>query len=249
MKTLTGGCRVYSPEDGQVSTAGTWTWRSVINRHSGAKQITQTISEYAPGRSPAVTNPNAEEVLYVASGAGICRVNGFDYELQSGSAVFIPPGAIYDIENTGTDNLRVVAVCCPEDAERRMVDPVGAASGEAPSLMVHEADRESIRAGKDRVFRYLVYTDLGCKQVTQFVGWIPPSKAPIHYHTYEEGISILEGHGIVHTDDESCEFGPGCSVYFPVGVRHCVENAGTSTIKLLGAFYPSGSPGAAYEDD
>jgi mannose-6-phosphate isomerase-like protein (cupin superfamily) len=53
----------------------------------------------------------------------------------------------------------------------------------------------------------------------------------------------------VHTDDESCEFGPGSSIYFPIGVRHCVENPGTSTIKLLGAFYPSGSPGEAYEPE
>ena len=114
---------------------------------------------------------------------------------------------------------------------------------------MHEDERETIRAGKDRLFRYLIHTDLGCTQITQFAGWIPPSKAPIHYHTYEEGIFILEGHGIVHMDEESCEFSPGSSVYFPIGVRHCVENPGDSTIKLLGAFYPSGSPGAAYEDD
>lgn len=248
MKILTGGCRVYSPEDGQLSTVGNWTARAVIGKHSGATRITQTISDYAPGRSPALTNPHAEEVLYAASGAGICRVNGFAYDLRPGAAVFIPPGAIYDVENTGVDRLRLIAVCCPEDPERRMIDPHAVATGDSPHLMVHEENRESIRAGVDRVFRYLVYTDLGCKQVTQFVGWIPPSKAPFHYHTYEEGIAILEGHGIVHTDEESCEFGPGCSVYFPMGVRHCVENAGTSTIKLLGAFYPSGSPGAAYED-
>jgi mannose-6-phosphate isomerase-like protein (cupin superfamily) len=82
-------------------------------------------------------------------------------------------------------------------------------------LLVHEDLREDIRAGQDRLFRYLVYTDLGCKQITQFAGWIPPSKAPVHYHTYEECIFILEGHGIVHTDDESCEFAAGSSIYFP----------------------------------
>jgi mannose-6-phosphate isomerase-like protein (cupin superfamily) len=116
-------------------------------------------------------------------------------------------------------------------------------------LQVHEDLREDIRAGQDRLFRYLVYTDLGCRQITQFAGWIPPGKAPVHYHPYEEGIFILEGHGIVHTDDESCAFGAGSSIYFPIGVRHCVENPGTGTIKLLGAFYPSGSPGEAYEPD
>lgn len=33
------------------------------------------------------------------------------------------------------------------------------------------------------------------------------------------------------------------------GVLHCLENPGPSPIRLLGVFYPSGSPGAAYEDD
>ena len=250
MKILTGGCRVYSGDDGQFSKLGTWTARTVISQNTGAQRITQAVSDYAPGLSPAVVNPRAEEVLYVVRGEGKCRVNGFEYALGSGTAIFIPPAAVYSIENTGAGNLRLLGSCCPEDPQRRIVDgPLPVASGHQPQLLVDEALREDIHAGQDRLFRYLVYTDLGCKQITQFVGWIPPGKAPVHYHTYEEGIFILEGQGIVHTDDQSCEFQAGCSIYFPIGVRHCVENPGTSTIKLLGAFYPSGSPGEAYEPD
>ncbi len=250
MKILTGGCRVYTSEDGQVSTLGNWTARNVISQSSGAQRITLTVSDFKPGLSPAVVNPRAEEVLYVTSGEGKCRINGFEYAFRSGVAIFIPPGAVYNVENPGIEPLRLVSSCCPEDPQRHIVDgPVQALSGAAPLLMVHEEHREEIRATPDRVFRYLVNTDLGCKQITQFAGWITPSKAPVHYHTYEEGIFILEGNGIVHTDDGSCEFGPGSSIYFPIGVRHCVENPGTSTIKLLGAFYPSGSPGEAYEPD
>lgn len=250
MRSLAGGCRVYSPEDGQISVLGNWTARTVICRSSGAKHITQTVNDYTPGTSPAVVNQNAEEVLYVAGGEGTCCVKGFEYRLRPGCALFIPPSAVYSIDNTGTELLRIIGACCPEDPQRHVVDqPPSANSSERPSLLVHEDDREAIRAGVDRVFRYLVYTDLGCQQITQFAGWIPPSKAPFHYHTYEEGIFILSGHGIVHTEEDEYEFGPGSSIYFPVGARHCVENPGTSTIKLLGAFYPSGSPGAAYETD
>jgi mannose-6-phosphate isomerase-like protein (cupin superfamily) len=248
VKVLTGGCRVYSAEDGQHSALGNWAARTVISQNSGAQRITQTVSDYAPGLSPAVMNPGAEEVLYVVRGQGKCRVNGFEYPLRSGVAVFIPPGAVYNIENTFEETMRLVSSCCPEDPRRHVVDgPQPPGSGKPPRLLVHEDSRDDIRAGHDRLFRYLVYTDLGCKQITQFAGWIPPSKAPVHYHDYEEGIFILEGHGIVHTDDASSEFEAGCSIYFPIGVRHCVENPGTSTIKLLGAFYPSGSPGEAYE--
>jgi mannose-6-phosphate isomerase-like protein (cupin superfamily) len=252
VRILSGGCRVYSAGDGQLSTLGNWTARTVISQNSGAQRITQTVSDYAPGISPAVVNPGAEEVLYVAAGVGKCRVNGFEYALSAGTAIFVPPGAVYNIENTlektSTETIRIVSSCCPEDPQRHIVDgPLPTASGQPPRLLVHEDLRDDIRAGQDRLFRYLVYRDLGCQQITQFAGWIPPSKAPVHYHTYEEGIFILEGHGIVHTEDESCEFAAGSSIYFPIGVHHCVENPGTSTIKLLGAFYPSGSPGEAYE--
>jgi mannose-6-phosphate isomerase-like protein (cupin superfamily) len=248
VKVLAGGCRVYSPEDGQLSTLGTWAERKVISRANGAKRITQTVNDYGPGISPAVVNPNAEEVLYVASGVGFCRISGSSFGLRSGCAVFVPPGAAYTIENIGPETLRMVSACCPEDSERRVAERPTQPSCELGKLMVHEDEREDIRAGEDRIFRYLVHTDLGCRQVTQFAGWIPPSKAPFHYHTYEEVIFILEGSGMVHVDEEACEFHTGSSIYFPAGVRHCVENHGGTTIKLLGAFYPSGSPGVAYED-
>ena len=250
MKSLTGGCRVYSAEDGQLSTLGTWTARIVISKNSGAQRITQTISEYTAGLSPAVMNPGAEEVLYVASGEGKCRIDGFEYALHPGAAIFVPPGAVYNLENTRSETLRLISSCCPEDPQRHIVDgPLPEKSGQPPRLLVHESLREDIRAGQDRLFRYLVHTDLGCKLITQFAGWIPPSKAPAHFHNYEEVIFILEGRGIVHTDEQSCEFEPGSSIYFPIGVRHCLENPGTSTIKLLGAFYPSGSPAEAYAPD
>jgi mannose-6-phosphate isomerase-like protein (cupin superfamily) len=263
MKELNGGCRVYSSQDGQISTHGAWRARSVISRASGAKRITQTMSDFSAGKSPFVINPTAEEVLYVISGEGACNLDGFVYPLHPGAAVFIPPGAAYNIENHGPQPIRIVSACCPEDPQRHIGDqpakvgrvPADALvslpmdrEGAAPRLLVREQDREDVRAGMDRLFRILVHTDLGCRQITQFVGWIPPGKAPFHYHEYEEGIFILEGNGVVHTEVEECEFGPGSSVYFPQGVRHCVENPGNTTIKLLGAFYPSGSPGAAYED-
>ena len=249
MKVLSGGCRVFGPGDGRISTVANCSARTVIDRASGAQWITQTIFDHGIGRSPAFVNPSADEVLYIARGEGVCYVNGFAYELRPGTGVFIPPGTECGIENPGPDRLRIVSSCCPQDLERRIVEnPVAAASSEAPRRTVHEQDRDVIRAGKDREFRYLVHTDLGCREVTQFVGWIPPSKAPFHFHEYEEGTYILEGHGIVHAEGESCEFGPGSSIYFPKGLRHCVENPGASSIRLLGVFYPSGSPSAAYED-
>jgi mannose-6-phosphate isomerase-like protein (cupin superfamily) len=251
MKILAGGCRVYAADEGTITMRGTLTARTVMSRSNGARLITQTVNDYADGVSPATVNPTSEEVLYVVAGTGTCRINGFPYAVSPGAALFAPPGAVYSVENHGPDTLRIISACCPEDPGRRVVDHQPAAGpGEPPHLMVRQEERAVERAGRDREFRILVNTDVGCQQVTQFVGWIPPSKAPFHRHTYEEGICILEGQGVLHLQGEpaATEFGPGTGIYLPVGVVHCLENPGPSPIRLLGVFHPSGSPGAAYED-
>jgi mannose-6-phosphate isomerase-like protein (cupin superfamily) len=237
------------PGDGEAASHGTWTSRLLISRANGAEHITLAVNHYARGRSPAVANPQAEEVLYAANGSGECLIDGSPHELAPGTAVFIPPGAEYAIDNSGDEPLRIVSACCPEDPGRRVgAQPSARVSGDGRRLAVREQDRDVIRAGKDREFRYLIHTDLGCRQITQFAGWIPQSVAPFHYHEYEEGIFILDGSGIVHVEDETHPFGPGSSIYLPIGVRHCLENPGPAPVRLLGVFYPSGSPGAAYEE-
>jgi mannose-6-phosphate isomerase-like protein (cupin superfamily) len=204
----------------------------------------------------------------VVRGQGACHLGGFPYGLEPGVGVYVPPNTPYHMENPGPEKLVVVAVCCPEDEQRRIIDrspeePAAALrpasrdslpstqwssgqAGQAPRRTVREQERPPIPVA-DRHFKLLVNEELGCQRVTQFVGFIPPSKAPFHYHTYEEAIYILEGEGIVHVEGGSCAFAPGTSIYLPVGLRHCLENPGPAPVRLLGAFYPSGSPAVAYE--
>ena len=249
MRHLPGGCRVFDANEGETVTQGNWAYRILICRKNGAKYVAQTISEYGAGRSPALVNPQAEEVLYVVRGSGRCHIAGFAYGLQPAAGVYIPTTAPYSVENPGPEKLVVVSVCCPEDDQRHIVaeaPEIPGTGGEAPRRVVQERDRQPIPVGERR-FKLMVDKDLGCQRVTQFIGFIPPSKAPFHYHTYEEAIFILEGAGIVHIEQGSCAFGPGTSIYLPIGLRHCLENPGPTPVRLLGVFYPSGSPGEAYE--
>jgi mannose-6-phosphate isomerase-like protein (cupin superfamily) len=242
MKLLVGGARVFGAEDGAGARS-----RTPICRQSGARQLAQTIREYGHGRAPAQVHSAAEEVLYVVSGRGACHIAGFKYLIEPGSGVYIPAGAAWSVENPSDKPLLVVSVCCPEESARDVDGSAATPAGEPPRRVVHEREREDIPAG-DRRFKYMVDKDLGCRQVTQFLGFIPPSKAPFHSHTYEEAIYILEGRGVAHTEEESAEFGPGTSIYLPPGTRHCLENPGPAAVKLLGVFYPSGSPAARYDD-
>ncbi len=248
MKILAQGCRVTDPDNGEWLTEGTRRYRSPINRANGARDISQSISLFNRGLSAARRNSQSEEVLYVVKGEAVCIIDGFTYNVIEGTGIYVPAGAQYQIENRSDEPVEIVSVCCPEETSVELHSgPVTRKSETGPQLTIHKSERPPIPTG-DRSFYLMIDHDFGCKQVTQFIGVIPPSRAPHHYHTYEEAIFILSGRGIVWADDERCEFSAGTSIYLPVGQRHSLENNGHEDVKLLGVFYPSGSPAVRYDD-
>jgi mannose-6-phosphate isomerase-like protein (cupin superfamily) len=98
-------------------------------------------------------------------------------------------------------------------------------------------------ASPNREFRYLVNQDMGCLDVTQFVGVIPPGRAGMHSHVYDEVVYVLEGEGFLHLDgDESTPIGPGSCIHLPPFREHSLENVGATPMRVLGVFHPSGDP-------
>jgi mannose-6-phosphate isomerase-like protein (cupin superfamily) len=252
MKILAGGAAVI--ERGELTEVeGTRRFRVPISKAIGARDIAQYVSRYGEGLSLSRRNPAAEEVVYVVSGSGVCYIDGYSYSLDPGTAVYIPPGSAYQFENLdergrGVEDLEIISVRCPEDdAEVGITTVIRAQQDTKPFRTVREENQEAIPAG-DRTFKYLVNQDLGAARVTQFIGVIPTGRAPMHHHTYEEAIYVIEGEGCVHTEDGDATFKAGSSIYLPRGVRHSVENTGSTNIRVLGVFHPSGSPAAAYTD-
>lgn len=253
MKALSGGAAVI--QRGELTELeGTRRYRVPISRAIGARDIAQFVNVYSEGVSSARRNPVGEEVIYVVNGSGTCYIDGYSYALAPGTAVYIPPGSVYQVENLdergrGVSDLEIVSVCCPEDEDAEVgIHPVVRAPQDTkPFRTVRESEVEATPAG-DRTFKLLVNQDIGAHRVTQFVGMIPPGRAPMHHHTYEEAIYIIEGEGCVHTEDGDAAFKAGSSIYLPRLVRHCLENTGSTSIRLLGVFHPSGSPAARYDD-
>jgi mannose-6-phosphate isomerase-like protein (cupin superfamily) len=249
MKVFSTGASVI--QEGDLSRVeGTRRYRVPVSRAMGAREIAQYISSYSQGISVARRNPVGEEALYVVNGTGACYIDGYSYALARGTAVCVPPGSVYQIENSsGGAVLEIVSVCCPEDEETEIeTTPVSRAPHDTkPFRSIREEDVEAI-AVSNRSFKLLVNQELGARRMTQFVGVIPPSRAPMHHHTYEEAIYILDGEGCVHTKEGDAEFKSGSSIYLPRLVSHSVENTGSTDIHLLGVFHPSGSPDVAYDD-
>ena len=91
---------------------------------------------------------------------------------------------------------------------------------------------------------------MGCLAVTQFVGTVHPSKAPMHSHSYDEVGYVVEGQGVAHVGGESTPIRAGSCFHLPPEEIHCIENSGTSIMRILGVFHPSGSPASrAYQDN
>jgi mannose-6-phosphate isomerase-like protein (cupin superfamily) len=96
----------------------------------------------------------------------------------------------------------------------------------------------------DRRFRVLFGPGTGYPAATQFVGEIPPGRAPEHSHSYDELVLVLAGDGVIHLGPASYPLRPGCCVHLPPGQLHCLENTGAATLRILGVFQPGGSPAA-----
>jgi mannose-6-phosphate isomerase-like protein (cupin superfamily) len=133
----------------------------------------------------------------------------------------------------------LVSSRCPDPGDAP--PPAGIARRRRAAL-VRLADCRSETTG-DRWYRVLLNGI-----VTQFVGAIPPGRAPDHYHEYEEVLCILEGRGRMWAGASSTPIERGSCIYLPRRQVHCVENTGAGELRLLGVFYPAGSPAVRYSD-
>ena len=210
--------------------------RITIDRSCGSERLEQRVIRFAPGRSEERATGDRQEVLYVQSGRGTLHLGGETHPLDQDTGAFLVPGDSFAVENPGPDELVVVSVTAPCEGEKRS------------RVTVRYADRESLPATPNREFRFLVNEDLGCLDVTQFVGTIPPGRAPLHSHHYDEVVYVVDGEGVLHLAGKNTPIGPGSCIYLPPLQEHCLENTGPTPMRVLGVFHPSGSPAnKAYE--
>ena len=198
-----------------------------IPRREGSL-ISLRVLEFGPGSSSELRNEDLDEVLFSLDS---CRViiGEHTYEVESQSGVFIPAQQTFRIENPGAKSVYLVSSQAPRQ------------HGAVKNLLVRLADQREMPTG-DRWYRVLIDSE-----VTQFVGSIPPGRAPDHFHEYEEVLFILRGEGRMWTTNKSTPISYGSCIYLPRKQVHCVENTGAGELRLLGVFYPAGSPAVRYE--
>jgi mannose-6-phosphate isomerase-like protein (cupin superfamily) len=167
--------------------------------------------------------------------------------VRPGTGVWLPPGTSYSLAAAGPGPLRLDSVLLPAPAPGTEPDSTGPDGAEPAStggpLLADLADQPAEITG-DREFRVLFAPGQGCAAATQFVGEIPPGRAPFHSHTYDEVVLVLAGEGVLHIGNEDRPLSPGSCLHLAPGTPHCLENTGQATLRVLGVFHPGGSPAA-----
>jgi mannose-6-phosphate isomerase-like protein (cupin superfamily) len=225
---LNGHCRVAALKEGEPEREG---GLRVWNHFSHALSLRVLELE----TSASLCNESADEVLYVISGQGTATIAGRAYNIAVDDGIYVPPATPLDL--SAASPLTLISSRC---------DGHGAGTAiEGARLVVSMNSRPVQRTG-DRWYREIINDEVGSTQVTQFVGAIPPGRAPDHYHLYEEVICILEGEGVMWAGTSSTAIAAGSCIFLPRKQVHCVENRGAGAMRLLGVFYPAGSPAVRY---
>jgi mannose-6-phosphate isomerase-like protein (cupin superfamily) len=234
---------VVHPDDVTASreSGDTAETKVTFDRSRGCELLEQRVVRYGPGRSRSRSVGDRQEVLYVVAGRGELELDGETHDLEPDTGVYVAPEETYAVVNPGPEPLDVVSVVAPADRQE--------ASGER-RVTVRFSDQPEHPASSERTFKYLINQDAGCFDVTQFVGIVQPSKAPFHSHTYDEVGYIVEGEGFAHVDGKSIPLRAGSCFHLAPGQEHCIENSGTTPMRILGVFHPSGDPASReYEDN
>ncbi|HZT90883.1 MAG TPA: cupin domain-containing protein [Gaiellaceae bacterium] len=208
----------------------------LFDARRGCELFSQRLVTVGAGERRDGGDESADEVLYVLAGAGAFEADGEQLAVGPGAAIFAAAGERWML--SADEELQLVSVLV-HDPER----------AGAPFAVVQTEDADRGAATSGRSFLLGATPAVGCTSVTQFVGLIPPGRAPDHFHRYDEVIYVLEGEGTLFVDGKAAPLRPGTCVHLPRTLVHCLSNDGEREMRVLGVFRPAGSPAEAYYPD
>jgi mannose-6-phosphate isomerase-like protein (cupin superfamily) len=221
--------------------AGGASVRTLLDTGSGGPGLVRRRVDMPRQSSFAGRAGEAGELWFVIDGTGQLDVTGQPgAPLRPDLGLFVLPGSEFRVLAAEDGELRLDIVSLPGFGEGDVAgsDPTGGA------LRSRDLAGCEVETTGDRRFRVLFGPDRGCAVATQFVGQIPPGRAPEHSHPYDEVVLILHGHGTAHIGGVQHALSPGTCLHLPPGLPHCLENTGSAEMRVLGVFHPADSPAA-----
>ena len=226
--------RVARPDETEAVSDGGVERRRLVPPADGSSLALESL-RLAPGSSVDLTDDERDTLLFLHTGWGSLG----DEPVSATAAGLVPASEIRWLV-AGADGLECVRVTL--GAATDLHAPMGAAEP-----VVALDDVEPGQATGARSFQVLHGPHNGSTRATTFVGYIPPGRAPWHYHLYDEIVWILRGEGRLHIGYDTEPLAPGVAFRLRPREVHIVENTQSDAeLAVLGIFTPAGSPSAAY---
>jgi len=214
--------------------AGDGDRRALIPSEKGSVLALEAL-RLGPGASVEISDDVHDTLFFIHEGA--CALG--DNELRGAGSLLVPAGERRTLV-AGADDASLVRATLGADTELHA--PMG------PAEPVVSLDHvEPGKATGARSFQILHGPHNGSTRATMFAGYIPPGKAPWHYHLYDEIVWVLRGEGRLHIGDTVEPLEHGAAFRLRPREVHIVENTDPAVeLAVLGIFTPAGSPSAAY---
>ncbi|MBT6032047.1 MAG: cupin domain-containing protein [Kordiimonadaceae bacterium] len=241
---IDGGAYVLSPDDANNKTAGNLNYQPVIAEVDGATKLSLHRMVLSRGTSPWLQYKGVDTVLYIVDGTGTIDIAGKEFQVAKETGIYVRPGEAFRIITD--NNMTIFAAVCPMLTDLTILDDNTATfQADYPERVV-AFDLATANVMANRFYQELVDKKVGSNEVTQFIGEVPLSRAAMHRHLYEEAIVILHGFGRMWTGKKWAEVKLGDVIFLPHRQGHSVECTDKNGMRLMGVFYPSGSPAINY---
>jgi len=226
--------RVRRPEGKAPSGDDSVVVRSLVPPERGSELALEEV-RLAPGATLDLTDELHDTLLFLHDGGG--SLDGVAFAGAAAGLVAAGRPATLSASGEGLACVRATL-----GAATDLHAPMGAVEMVVPLEHVEPGQATGARS-----FQLLHGPHNGSTRATMFVGYIPPGKAPWHYHLYDEIVWVLRGEGRLHLGDDVEPLAPGCAFRLRPREVHIVENThAASELAVVGIFTPAGSPSAAY---
>ncbi len=173
-----------------------------------SETFSQYIVEVSPGggSDKPETDPGAEAVVFVTSGAGTMTIDGASHDLTTGGYAFLPPGAKWTLHQTGDDALTFHWIRKAYEHLEGLDVPEAFVTNfdDVPPLEMPGTD------GVWTTTRFTEMTDLRHDMHVNIVNFKPGGTIPFpETHVMEHGLYVLEGKAMYLLNEDWVEVEEG----------------------------------------
>ena len=246
VRQLDGHCCVIAPVPPGDRPAGAFASRVLVDASRGAIHQALVHLTLRSGSSPVYSGSSSDLIIWVFSGRGAIQISGRDFDVTQGQGVYVRAGEAFRLTGEGPEPITAYVSICPGAEALAIMPEMPANFDRHHPRRVIGIDAAQRKEMGPRYFQMLVDRRMGLTTAAQFVGHIPPSRAEMHRHLYEEVLIILSGRGVMWNEGSRAEVMAGDVIFLPRKQAHLLECVDRDGMDVVGVIHPGDNPGINY---